>query len=128
MDDVCSALSLEGKEISLQFCDDEHIKALNNTYRDIDEPTDILSFPQQEKIDIEFPCDTALLGDMVISIDTLKRNAKYFKVDEAVELKRILIHGMLHLVGYDHETNDSAEPMIKYQESLLIVLLRTDVK
>ena len=64
-----------------------------------------------------------LLGDMVISLDSLKRNADYFSVSEDEELYRLLIHGVLHLLGEDHSTNEPSEPMLKKQEQLLIQLL-----
>lgn len=125
---VCRRLGLEDVEVSLQFCSDQQMRSYNREYRGKDEPTDILSFAQLDEIDMVFPGDSALLGDLIISVDTLKRNAKYFMVDEEVELKRILIHGMLHLTGQDHQTNDDTEPMIIYQEQLLHDLLGTDDK
>lgn len=63
-----------------------------------------------------------MLGDMVISLDSLKRNADYFSVSEDEELYRLLIHGVLHLLGEDHATNDPSEPMLQRQERLLIQL------
>ncbi|MDY4609289.1 MAG: rRNA maturation RNase YbeY [Sphaerochaetaceae bacterium] len=63
-----------------------------------------------------------MLGDMVISLDSLKRNADYFSVSEDEELYRLLIHGVLHLLGEDHATNDPSEPMLQKQEGLLIQL------
>ena len=62
------------------------------------------------------------LGDLAISLDTLKRNAQSFSVEIEEELLRLLIHGTLHLLGFDHETNESDEPMLVRQEELLVQL------
>ena len=125
---VLAYLDMDNKEIAVLLCNDERMTAINGEYRERFEPTDILSFPQQEEIDIDFPNDDNLLGDLIISVDTLKRNAKYFTVDEAVELKRLLIHGILHLIGMDHATNNSDEEMLLYQERILSEMLREDVE
>ena len=120
---LCAYLGLDEQEFSVTFCGDEEIAELNEVYRGKEGPTDILSFPQSENIDDEFPVEESLLGDMIISVDTLKRNAKYFNVSEYVELHRLLIHGMLHLCGMDHGTNDPGEPMLLRQEQILEELL-----
>lgn len=117
-------LEVSDKELSILFCDDQQMTEFNGRYRQKEGPTDILSFPQQETLDMDFPVDESILGDMIISADTLKRNAKYFIVEEKVELYRLLIHGTLHLLGHDHETNDSTEPMLLFQEALLEELSR----
>jgi probable rRNA maturation factor len=58
-------------------------------------------------------------GDIVISLETLEENARYFNTTEDEELRRLLIHGILHLNGMDHETNDKTEPMLELQEAIL---------
>jgi rRNA maturation RNase YbeY len=58
-------------------------------------------------------------GDIVISLETLKTNAAYFHVDEDEELRRLIIHGILHLAGFDHPTNNPEEPMLVLQEKIL---------
>jgi len=98
---VLEKLGYDGEEISLLFCNDEYIHELNKNYRDIDSATDILSFENGEKYkDDEGEWLSA--GDIVLSLETLPKNADYFKVSENEELKRLLIHGVLHLNGYDH--------------------------
>ncbi len=121
-------LGIDEKECSLTFCDDKEISELNLNYRKKDGPTDILSFVQQDEVDEEFPIDESILGDMIISLDTLKRNAKYFNVTEYEELHRLLIHGILHLSGMDHVTNDSYETMLLLQEKMLKNLLEKRVE
>jgi probable rRNA maturation factor len=115
------------------FCDDAIIQTLNKTYRNKDEPTDILSFPAS---DVSFTCEHVLChapeyetcavmfyaGDIVISLDTLKENAAYFNVAEDEELRRLIIHGILHLAGGDHRTNNPDEAMLILQEEILSLL------
>jgi probable rRNA maturation factor len=104
--------------LSVLFCGDELIRDLNRDYREKDEPTDVLSFEMGDRIEEEG--NTAYLaGDIVISLPALERNAADFSVDPDTELKRLLIHGILHLSGLDHESNDPGEPMLAKQESLL---------
>jgi len=106
-------------ELSVLLCGDETIKALNARYRNKDEPTDVLSF----ELGAEETCADGSIrcfpGDIVISLETLRENARYFQTSEDEELRRLLIHGILHLNGMDHESNDSAEPMIVLQERIL---------
>ncbi|MDY2844108.1 MAG: rRNA maturation RNase YbeY [Treponema sp.] len=98
---VLEELKFDGEEISILFCDDAEIQNLNKSYRNIDSPTDILSFENgSEYEDDEGKWLEA--GDIAISFETLPKNAEYFKVSENEELKRLLIHGCLHLNGYDH--------------------------
>ncbi|HKL60607.1 MAG TPA: rRNA maturation RNase YbeY [Sphaerochaeta sp.] len=131
---VLDALDVPSCELSVTFVGDEQMQQLNRTYRDKDESTDILSFVQEDDVEdfcwpeLSFAGDSAppvelrVLGDMVISIDTLKRNAQSFSVDIDEELFRLLIHGLLHLLGYDHASNDAAEPMLVQQEQILMNL------
>jgi probable rRNA maturation factor len=105
-------------ELSVLLCGDKFITALNGQYRGRREATDILSF----RMDAETLDDDGshyLPGDIVISLDTLRENARYFQTSEDEELRRLLIHGILHLDGMDHETNDSEEPMLALQEEIL---------
>ena len=74
---------------------------MNKNYREIDSATDILSFENGESYTDE-EGEWLSAGDIAISLDTLPKNADYFKVSKNEELKRLLIHGVLHLNGYDH--------------------------
>ncbi len=111
---------LSNWEISLTLCHDPYIKELNSLYRDKDEPTDVLSFCQNEG-DTFFPSGQDLItaGDIIVSMDTLERHTVEFEVSLEEELKRVIIHGVLHLKGMQHETNDLEEKMLKHQEKLL---------
>ncbi|MCL2800925.1 MAG: rRNA maturation RNase YbeY [Treponema sp.] len=108
-------------ELSILFCNDKIIKELNNQYRNKNEPTDILSFNLGETVK-NGKKTSYLPGDIVISLETLKENALYFKTTEDEELRRLLIHGILHLNGMDHKTLDKNEPMLALQEEILDTL------
>lgn len=112
----------EERDFSVTFVSDEEIQALNRDYRNIDMPTDILTF-RLEDGDDEFPPSPDEMGDIFISLESCKRNAEEFGVDYLEELERLLLHGILHLRGLDHATNDFAtEPMLMEQERILLAL------
>ena len=102
MQKILEKLGKDGWELSVLFCSDSFIKNLNNEYREIDSPTDILSFEDgDEYIDDEGE-KWISAGDIAISIETFMKNAEEFGVPADEELKRLLIHGILHLSGMDH--------------------------
>jgi probable rRNA maturation factor len=105
-------------DLSVLLCNDGYIRSLNSRYRGKDEPTDVLSFNLGETV-IEGEEERFLPGDIVISLDTLGENAAYFGVSEQEELRRLIIHGILHLDGMDHQSNEAGEPMLQLQEKLL---------
>ena len=88
-------------ELSLLLTNDIEIQALNRQYREIDQPTDVLSFPQDE--DAVNESGAALLGDVVISVETATRQAEDHHLSFNEELILLAIHGILHLLDYDHE-------------------------
>lgn len=95
------ALNYDGEEVSILFTDDEYMQELNKNYRGIDSSTDVLSFENDEEYEDEegtWKC----VGDIAISLDMLPVNSEYFEVDNNNELKRLLVHGLLHLNGMDH--------------------------
>ncbi|HNX75189.1 MAG TPA: rRNA maturation RNase YbeY [Candidatus Rifleibacterium sp.] len=91
--------SPENAELSIVFCDDDFIQKLNKDYRGKSEPTDVLSFPIDEE---NFEPEIRLLGDIVISVETALRQADSLKHPPMLEIVFLLIHGLLHLHGYDH--------------------------
>ena len=105
-------------ELSILLCGDKTMTELNTRYRNKNEPTDILSFRLGEEID-NGEKTIFLPGDIVISLDTLRENAEFFQTPEDEELRRLLIHGILHLSGMDHDTLDEKEPMLIFQEEIL---------
>jgi len=95
-----------GAEVSLLLCDDARIRALNAQFRGMDKPTNVLSFPGPE------PIETAqVLGDIAIAYETVAREAEEQGKLLPHHLCHMVVHGFLHLLGYDHETDDEAEAM-----------------
>lgn len=115
---VLESLDKDNWDLSLLFCGDEFMRALNRDYRKKDEPTDVLSFPMGDTIE-KGERSVFLAGDIVISIPALQRNAEEFGVSADEELKRLIVHGILHLSGMDHEDNSPTQPMLLEQEALL---------
>jgi probable rRNA maturation factor len=109
-------------DLSIMLCGDQTITVLNSRYRGKPEATDILSFNLNEGEGEPLPRGRMVPGDIVISLDTLKENARRFNVSEDEELRRLLIHGILHLDGMDHRTNNETEPMLRFQEQILTEL------
>lgn len=101
MQKIMEKTGYDQEEISVMFCTDGFIQELNRNYRKIDAPTDVLSFENGEEYSDE-EGEWFSAGDIVISLDTLPENAEYFEVDKNAELKRLLVHGLLHLNGMDH--------------------------
>ncbi|PKN70701.1 MAG: rRNA maturation RNase YbeY [Deltaproteobacteria bacterium HGW-Deltaproteobacteria-12] len=119
-------LSCADKEISLCFVDDNTIKQLNKQYRHKNKPTNVLSFSLQEG---EFgSINPDILGDIVISVDTAKEDAIKKSVSIEREFNFLIIHGLLHLLGYNHENSpkEKARIMQKKEEELLKFLYKAD--
>ena len=110
------ALGHSSAELSVLLCDDRFIRELNLRFRGIDAPTDVLSFEQDSRTFGHGP----ILGDVVISLDTARRQARRRTVAESAELRELLLHGILHLLGRDHGDGDvTDEPMLQEQRRLL---------
>ena len=112
--DLMAAAELPDYELSLTLVSDRAIRALNRTYRGIDSATDVLSFSQIEQAGVapldphNVTNDPALtLGDVVISIDTALAQARELRTQPEARIRRLLIHGFLHLLGYDHERSSA---------------------
>lgn len=107
-------------EISILLCHNAYIHELNKQYRDIDRPTDVLSFAlnEGEEDGYDGP-DTALLGDIVISLDKVQEQADEYGHSVERELAYLTIHGMLHILGYDHMEPDDKAEMRKEEEFIL---------
>jgi probable rRNA maturation factor len=108
-------LKLENVELSLALVRDPAIRRLNRTWRGKDQPTDVLSFPAG---DSSAP-GVRPLGDVIISMDTARRAAKTFRTTLSQELARYLAHGLLHLLGYDHDVPAAAQKMERLERRLL---------
>ena len=117
---VLSYLDLSEAELSILLCDDAMIHPLNRDYRGKDKPTDVLSFAQREG---EFAfIDDNVLGDVIVSMDTTIRQAQERNHSTQTELRVLLVHGILHLLGYDHIEDDEAEVMEAKEREILSVI------
>ena len=123
VDAILSYLGEDG-DFSIHFVSDDGIREFNRDYRGRDESTDILTFAINDGE--AFPMvegEERELGDVFISIESMERNASALSVDRDEELRRLLVHGILHLRGMDHATNDfSSEPMLIEQERIMEAL------
>ena len=114
----------EEAEVSLMLVDDQRIHALNREYRGVDRPTDVLSFALQE--DMEDEPDAAfeddMLGDIVISAERAKEQAKEYGHSFEREIVYLAVHGTLHLLGYDHEEEMDKQEMRSKEEEVMAIL------
>lgn len=111
-------------EVSVVLGNDEYIHGLNRQYREKDCPTDVLSFALNEGNEpeiIDGP-EEVLLGDIIISIETAARQAQEYAHSLERELAYLTIHGMMHLLGYDHMTEEDKEEMRHEEEHVLSLL------
>ena len=115
---VLEYLTLDEVELSILICDNDFIQVLNRDYRGKDKPTDVLSFSQRED---GFE-DDPVLGDVIISLETARIQAKEHHKELSEELSLLLVHGILHLLGYDHEVDEEAEEMEGKEREILSAL------
>ncbi len=102
-------------ELSVALVGDDEIRDLNGRYRSRDEPTDVLSFPVDERL----PAGPRLIGDVIISVEKAARQARQRRRTLDDELEVLLIHGILHNLGYDHERSDEDEREMRALERRL---------
>ncbi|MCI9585744.1 MAG: rRNA maturation RNase YbeY [Bacilli bacterium] len=100
------------------FVDNKTIRDINREYRGIDRETDVISFALEDNEDIKFEFGR-LLGDIYISVDKMKQQAIEYGHSELREMAFLTVHGLLHLLGYDHMTKEDEEVMFKEQELIL---------
>ncbi|NLW14998.1 MAG: rRNA maturation RNase YbeY [Erysipelothrix sp.] len=101
-------------EVSIVLVDTETIHQYNKDYRNIDRPTDVLSFVDGDVFD-----GVTSLGDIIISVDACKSQAQEYKHSIKREFLFLVVHGYLHLLGYDHETEDEEKEMLRLQKEIL---------
>ncbi|MFM8412310.1 MAG: rRNA maturation RNase YbeY [Alphaproteobacteria bacterium] len=118
---VLSVLELGPCELSVALVDDEEMRALNRDWRGKDRPTDVLAFPQADPGE---PSPAGLLGDVVVSVPTAERQAAARGHSAEEEIRTLLVHGILHLLGYDHERGPAdARRMFRRQREVLASLV-----
>jgi probable rRNA maturation factor len=102
-------------EISITFVNNREIRKFNKKYRKIDKPTDVLSFP----FDNSFNLPVKVLGDVIISTEKAELQAEEYGHSLNREIAFLMVHGILHLLGYDHETPEQEKEMFSLQKELL---------
>lgn len=110
--------NLENCLFNIIIVDNDYIHKLNKEYRGIDRPTDVISFALEDEID-NVKLDFRVLGDIYISLDKTYEQAKLYNHSFLRELSFLTIHGVLHLLGYDHIQKEDEEIMFKKQDELL---------
>lgn len=103
-------------EVSLLFCNDEFMRILNAQWRGIDKATNVLSFPASEQPDSD---GMKILGDIAIAFETCEREAQDARIPFPHHVIHLIVHGMLHLLKYDHETEEEAEIMEEMERQIL---------
>ncbi len=106
-------------EVSVLLADDQYIRELNKQYRGVDKPTDVLSFAQNEGDPMPGPGEEDLLGDVVISLQTAARQGEEYGHGLRREVAYLTAHGVLHLLGYDHQDEESRSLMREKEEAAL---------
>lgn len=114
---VMATTGHDGFELSLLLADDAYVRELNRRYRGVDRTTNVLAFPQ-ETGSRTLP-GAALLGDVVISVEKAARDSARARHTLPDELKKLVVHGILHLCGYDHRTGAQAQKMRRLEEEIL---------
>ena len=114
-------MACDDKEISILFTDDKHIADLNQYYLNRNGPTNVLAFPMTS--DPPEDIDSGMLGDVVISVNTAIRESIELGEPIAVTLYRLLIHGILHLLHFDHEKSPEDEKRMVQEEKRLLALV-----
>ncbi len=125
---VLEERGIDGWEVSLLLCDERRMRTLNSRFRGIEASTDVLSFSQLAPPGSGFPPGAPVAaGDVVICLETAAGNARRAGVSEEEELRRVLVHGLLHLEGWEHP-QESAEmdgsEMLRLQERILARLAK----
>lgn len=111
-------LELQNALFNVIIVDDKYIHKINKEYRGIDRPTDVISFALEDDKQIDLP-DLRVLGDIYISYDKVISQAKEYGHSNKRELCFLAVHGLLHLLGYDHMTKDDEIKMFGLQKELL---------
>jgi probable rRNA maturation factor len=115
---IMRILDCADKEISLSFVDDEKIKELNKEYLGKDKPTNVISFSLREGEYSDI--NPQIMGDIIISVETAQRDALWGNLTVSQEIDFLIIHGILHLLGYNHEntTREETNKMRKKEKDL----------
>ncbi len=117
--DFCKREKLDNVIFNIIIVDEEKIHSINKEYREIDRATDVISFALEDDKVIASPDNIRILGDIYICIEKVYSQAKEYGHSIRRELDFLAVHGLLHLLGYDHMNKDDEEKMFKKQEEVL---------
>ena len=124
---VLTSLDCNEHEISILFTGNQGIRDLNFQFRGIDRSTDVLSFPQILEGEADMP-GAPVLGDVAISLETARNQSEKHRLSFEEELTLLLIHGILHLLGYDHEKSDLEEERMRNKTRELFTMIYPNKK
>lgn len=110
---------LENTYFNLIIVDNNYIHELNKKYRNIDRPTDVITFALEDENSIIIPNEERILGDIYISIDKAREQSQEYQHSLLRELCFLAVHGFYHLLGYDHQTKEEEKIMFQKQEEVL---------
>ena len=113
MDHIAAHLSLDPQRVSLLLCNDENMRAMNQIHRGVNKATNVLSFPADDDLwrSSDMPTDDATIGDIAIAAETVLRESSKTGIAAGDHLLHLFTHGVLHLLGYDHEEDRAAAEM-----------------
>jgi probable rRNA maturation factor len=120
---ICDIVSLRDVSITLILTDNEFIREINRSYRHQNRPTDIITFAYRENPFPRSSTEREHLGDIYLSLERAFENSLEYSVDFIDELKLLLVHGVLHLIGYDHELSGRDEKKMSDREQEILKLL-----
>jgi probable rRNA maturation factor len=109
-----------GTALAILVTDDDEIRAMNRQFLGIDEPTDVLSFPDEADDFVQGVASHLLLGDIAISLPTATRQAAANDIPVELEVAHLLVHGVLHLCGWDHVQSAEAEAAMRAREEFYV--------
>lgn len=120
---VSELYGLEAAELSVTLTDDEHIHVINRQYRGIDRPTDVISFAFNESEEPEIQdAEVNVLGDIIISLERAAEQAAEYGHSYRREVAFLTVHGLLHLLGYDHMEDEERQEMEEEQRAVMEAL------
>jgi len=112
----CGVALRPGAELCVHLADDAHVRGLNARWRGLDKPTNVLSFPAADAAHIG---ETRLIGDIVLAFETVAREAEAEGKPLADHYRHLVVHGFLHLIGFDHQTDEEAQRMEALETRIL---------
>lgn len=113
-----ATLDLDHTAVAIALADDATVRVLNRTYRQKDTPTNVLSFPAHDGASLPPPA-RVFLGDIVLAAETVAREASDLGIPRVHHLQHLVVHGLLHLIGFDHETDADAAEMETLETAIL---------